>query len=226
MHGLATLSSALKDYPMPLQNRVTPLGEIIADPGRGRFTGNRGCLCDQAGQLAQRRWRLKAWIICQLSYKGWWRPVMQPGVWTELFFLDEATALAAGHRPCALCRRAAYKAYRAAWTKAQGLSEPPKAVAMDARLHEERICRDRSKVTFAAEASQLPDGTMVSLEETPRTARLILKGRLLTWSPAGYVGVDALPRGQVTVLTPRSSVAVLKAGYRPFVHPGAARLAG
>ena len=199
---------------MPLQNRVTPCGEIIADPGRGMFTGNRGCLCDEAGKLARRRWRLRAWITCQLSYKGWWRPVMQPGVWTELFFLDEATALAAGHRPCALCRRDAYNRYRHAWALAQSLAGPPKAIEMDNVLHRERTRRDHVKVTFRADLKDLPDGTMVALPGHPDRTALLHNGRLIAWSSAGYGDGTTT----VDVLTPRSTVAVLAAGYRPELH--------
>ena len=203
---------------MPLQNRVTPFGEIIADSARGLFTGNRGCLCDEAGTLARRRWRLKAWITCQLSYKGWRRPVMQPGVWTELFFLDEATALAAGHRPCALCRRPDYNRYRRAWADAQGLAAPPKAAEMDLHLHHERTAHSRGRHAARARVSELPDGTMVCPQASMRKAMLVLEGRLLEWTPAGYVGARVCHDNTVDVLTPGSSVAALKAGYRPLIH--------
>jgi len=207
---------------MPLQNRVTPFGEIVADPARGMFLGNRGCLCDGAGQLARRRWRLKAWITCQLSYKGWWRPVMQPRVWTELFFLDEATALAAGHRPCALCRREAYNRYREAWMRAQGLASPPKAIEMDGVLHAERTRRDHSKVTYRARLGDLPDGAMVVLAGTSTQSALVHDGHLFVWSPGGYTPGPAVTATTAEVLTPRSTIAVLAAGYRPVLHPSAA----
>ena len=203
---------------MPLQNRVTPFGEIVADPARGMFTGNRGCLCDEAGKLARRRWRLKAWITCQLSYKGAWRPVMQPGVWTELFFLDEATALAAGHRPCAYCRRADYNRYRQAWAEGQGLVALPKAVEMDAQLHRERTDRTRGKLTYRAKLSELPDGAMVRSPSADRAAALLWQGRVLEWTPAGYGEALDCDNTSVDVLTPQSSVAALAAGYLPVVH--------
>ena len=209
---------------MPLQNRVTPFGEIVADPARGLFTGNRGCLCDEAGKLARRRWRLKAWITCQLSYKDWWRPVMQPGVWTELFFLDEATALAAGHRPCALCRRPEYNRYREAWTRARGLAAPPKATEMDFHLHRERTRCGGAKVTFRARLSDLPDGTMVCPQDTKEDPMLVHGGRLLVWTPGGYVSLRDGGDGLLDVLTPKSSVAVLEAGYRPVLHASCHRL--
>ena len=210
---------------MPLQNRVTPFGEIVADPARGLFTGNRGCLCDEAGKLARRRWRLKAWITCELRFRDWWRPVMQPAVWTELFFLDEATALAAGHRPCAFCRRAAYNRYREAWAAAQGLAAPPKAIEMDAQLHRERINRNRRKRTFRACPSELPDGAMVRLPGPTAQAMLIREGHLMTWTPGGYRGVLPCPDGPVEVLTPKASVLALAAGYRPVFHASSDRIA-
>jgi len=206
---------------MTLQNRVTPFGEIIADPARGLFLGNRGCLCDEAGRLARRRWRLKAWITCRLSYKGWWRPVMRPRVWTELFFLDEATALAAGHRPCALCRRQDYNRYRFAWAEAAGLPSPPLAVEMDAELHRARTRRDRSKVTYQADLKDLPDGCLAAVGEDTRRPALINDGRLYYWSPGGYSPGPKVSGGIAAVLTPRPTVAVLASGYRPVVHASA-----
>ena len=210
---------------MPLQNRVTPFGEFVADPARGLFTGNRGCLCDEAGKLARRRWRLKGWITCQLRFKGWRRPVMQPGVWTELFFLDEATALAAGHRPCALCRRAAYNLYRRASARTQGLAAPPKAIEMDVQLHRERIGRDQGKRTFRARLTELPDGTLVRLPGRAHTAMLIREGHLMEWTAGGYVGAQPCPDRLVDVLTPKTSVMVLAAGYRPLLHASSDRIA-
>lgn len=207
---------------MPLQNRVTPFGDITTNPARGMLLGNRGCLCDEAGKLARRRWRLRAWITCELQYKGWWRPVMQPRVWTELFFLDEATALAAGHRPCALCRRDAYNRYRHAWALAQDLAAPPKAIEMDNVLHRERTRRDRTKVTYRAGLADLPDGAMIALPGHADASALIQGGRLHVWSPAGYTSGPALTDMAVDVLTPRSTVALLADGYRPELHASVA----
>ena len=204
---------------MALQNRVTPWGEIVADPGRGMFLGNRGCLCDEAGRLAKRRWRLKAWITCSLSYKGWWRPVMQPRVWTELFFLDEATALAAGHRPCALCRRADYERFVAAWQAGNRWPARPSAREIDATMHADRVRRDRSKVTHRATAASLPPGAMLRHAET---AWLVRDGGMVAWSHTGYGPQRHLPQGEVTVLTPHTTVAALAAGYAPVLHPSAA----
>lgn len=203
---------------MPLQNRVTPWGEIVADPARGMFLGNRGCLCDEAGHLAARRWRLKAWITCSLSWKGWWRPVMQPRVWTELFFLDEATALAAGHRPCALCRRPDYERFVCAWREGNGWSSRPKASEIDSVMHACRVRRDHSQIVHKASAAGLPPGAMVLHEGS---AWLVQDGAMRAWSHVGYGPSQRLPRGEVSVLTPQATVATLAGGYRPVLHPSA-----
>ena len=143
---------------------------------------------------------------------------MQPGVWTELFFMDEATALAAGHRPCALCRRAEYNRFRDAWAKSKNLAEPPKATEMDQELHANRVDRNRQKVTYTARLEDLPDATMVSLEDS-NEAYLFKNNRLHKWSPSGYGLGKELPSGDVTVLTPKPTVGVLAAGYVPDLHP-------
>ena len=189
---------------MALQNRVLPTGEIVADPARGRFTGNRGCLHDDQKRLGRARWKGKAWIICELEFKGWRRGVMTPHSWTELFFLDEAVALAAGHRPCALCRRAAYNDFRAAW------GGELKAVEMDAVLHRARL---GERGWQACEA--LPDGVFVRVAGQ---SFLLLGARMLPYEPAGYGAAVERVRGRVEVLTPAPTVAVLRAGYRPVLH--------
>jgi hypothetical protein len=196
---------------MPLQNRVLPSGEIVADPARGMFTGNRGILHDDQRRLGQARWKGKAWICCALQFKGWQRQVMTPGKWTELFFLDEAVALAAGHRPCAVCRREAYLAYQAAFG---GL----KAVEMDTILHTARIGMDRGQRRFIGDIGMLPDGVMILHEDKPH---LVHGGQARACHPAGYGVPIALPEGLVTVMTPVPVVAVLRAGYRPVLHPTA-----
>ena len=146
---------------MARQNRVTPEGTIIADPARGLYMGNRGILHDGAGRIIA-PYRHKAWICCVTEFRGWWREVMTPGNYTELFFLDEATALAAGHRPCALCRREAYNRFRTAWISA-GLGEDPRAPEMDRVLHGARVSpRRRDKVTSSAPMSDLPDAAPVA----------------------------------------------------------------
>lgn len=193
---------------MPLQNRVLPTGDIVADPARGSFTGNRGCLHDDQQRLGRARWKTRAWIICALAYKGWQRQVMTPRRWTELFFLDEAVALAAGHRPCALCRRAAYEAFRAAWGGA------PKAADMDAALHQARLDRDRQQRRFLADPGSLPDGSFVLIGARPH---LISAGLALPYAPQGYEPGRVCPTGPVFVLTPRPTVDVLNAGYQPIL---------
>jgi hypothetical protein len=145
----------------PLQNRVTPFGEIVASTARGGLMGNRGILHDDRKQLGAARWRSKAWISCVLEWKGSQRTVMSPGSYTELFFLDEATSCAAGHRPCAQCRRRDYNRFVAAWRQAEDIGEgtPVTASVIDARLHTERVApRTRGKITFTAPLGNLPDG--------------------------------------------------------------------
>jgi hypothetical protein len=139
---------------MPLQNRVTPLGELIATPERGLVYGNRGCLHDADGNIRP-RYAVKRWIACRLEFRGWQRPaLLMPGRFTELFFLDEATSLAAGHRPCALCRRADYDHLRASWPDPHAGAD-----AIDDRLHAERFdARTRSRRLHRAALRELPDG--------------------------------------------------------------------
>jgi hypothetical protein len=202
---------------VPRPNRMTPFGVPEADPARGLFMGNRGCLVDGRGRLA-RHWRGERWITCLLEFKGRRRtPLMAPGRYTELFFLDEATALAAGHRPCAECRRADLNAFRAAWLQVHP-GDAGRLEVLDHRLHRERTAPAR----WTAGARELPDGAMVALDGAPW---LVLDGALLAWSHGGYTGRRALPAGPVQVLTPPSSVAVLATGWRPRLHPSAA-LAG
>lgn len=210
---------------MPLQNRVTPLGEIIADPGRGTLMGNRGILHDENREIGPSRWKHKAWIACSLGFRGRRRTPMTPGRYTELFFLDEATALAVGHRPCAECRRADFNAYRAAWAKAQGLdAPPPSAKAMDDVLHVHRVKpRLREQVHHSRTAADIPDGAFVLIDGA---AWLVWKRRLLRWSAGGYDRVGELPGGLLTVVTPKPSLKALAAGYGVTVHHSAGDLVG
>ncbi|WP_027341305.1 hypothetical protein [Hamadaea tsunoensis] len=204
---------------MPLQNRVTPYGEIVADRGRGLLMGNRGCLHGSGLTLGASRWRSKLWICCVLDWKGVQRAPMPPGRWTALFFLDEATALAAGHRPCAYCRRGAYLAYATAWQAHSGLAERPRATEMDTVLHASRVdSRTRRQRTWPSTVDALPDGTMVDYEGAPA---LVLDGGLRPWAFAGYGPPVRPPAGLVEVLTPPASVGALAAGYRPLLHPTA-----
>jgi len=207
------------------QNRVTPLSELIATPARGLVYGNRGCLHDDNGRI-RRRYNGRRWISCQLQFKGWHRgPLLQPGKFTELFFLDEATALAAGHRPCALCRRADYSRFVEAW---QAMHRgPSSADAIDVRLHDERVDPEtRAQRHHDAELDDLPDGAFVFHEGVPN---LVLGESLLAWSPAGYLGRSSRPvRTQAHVITPPSLVAVLRTGWEslvPVVHPSGSTLA-
>ena len=206
---------------MPLQNRVTPLGELIADPGRGLVYGNRGCLHDESGRI-RRRYAGKRWIACRLRFRGWHRaPLMQPGRFTELFFLDEVTAFAAGHRPCALCRREDYDRFVAIWGKLH--PGQTGADAIDARLHEERLAPDtRAHRVNEAALDELPDGAFVLYGDEPF---LVLGAQLLRWSAAGYVAARLRPKRKLTlVITPPSLVSVLRGGWEslvPLMHPSA-----
>jgi hypothetical protein len=204
---------------VPLQNRVTPTGEIVCDPGRGLLMGNRGCLHGPDRRLGAARWRSKLWICCLLAWKDVRRDPMPPGRWTALFFLDEATALAAGHRPCAYCRRADFVAFAEGWRGAHG--ERPRAAQIDARLHAERVDpRSRRQLTRPAVVGELPDGVMIRHGGTPG---LLAGGGMLPWSFAGYQAPIALPpTTPVELLTPPATVATIAAGYRPLVHPSAA----
>src|SRR5579859_2845176 len=205
---------------MPRQNRVTPTGELIADPARGLVYGNRGCLHDAAGRI-RRRYAVKRWISCRLEFKGWHRhPLMQPGKFTELFFLDEVTAFAAGHRPCALCRREDYDRFGKLWRELH----PGQigADAIDAQLHSERVTDARGHRQHAAALEALPDGAFVLLDGEPW---LVLGERLLRWTVAGYTESRPRPGASPALLiTPPSLVAILEAGWTPVVpllHPSA-----
>jgi hypothetical protein len=202
---------------MPYANRVTPFGRFEATPHRGLLIGNRGILHDEEGKFGAARWRHPHWIACALEYKGWRRRLLQPRAWTELFFLDEATALAAGHRPCALCRRVNHERFRAAWQRAFALEQKPSAVAMDRALHAARIER-RGQRHHRARLETLPDGAMIEVEGA---AWLVLGDRLLRWSHAGYGDERKRGRGEVSVITPSPTIACLASGYSALLHPSA-----
>src|SRR5262249_39124126 len=153
----------------------------IATPERGTFMGNRGVLHDDEGRI-KRPWQLKRWLICVLEFRGRKRAVMTPNRYTELFFLDEATALAAGHRPCAECRHTRYRAFRDAWKLANGSNEWPAASEMDDCLHAERVNGGRSKNTFSSALDQLPDGVFLAFEGQPGQAYLVWGDSLFAWS--------------------------------------------
>jgi hypothetical protein len=202
---------------MPLQNRVTPFGDIIAVADRGLFTGNRGIIHDPVTRTIRRRWAGKSWLVCLCEFKGRKRQLMSPGRWTELFFLDEATALAAGHRPCFECRRAAAKAFQAAWARGNG-GNSPLAKTMDAILHAERLS-GRAKRLHPVDypLSEMPDGAMVARGQD---SFLVVGGGVLRWTPAGYAAAGEAP-GCTALLTPLSTLRALQAGYRPCLHPSA-----
>jgi len=185
-------------------NRVTPYGEIVVSPLRGRWMGNRGCL--HRGHDIVRSWASQRWIICALEFKGWTAPKWVPGRWTALFFYDEALALAAGHRPCALCRRLDYERYKDA-------VDMPSADAIDARLHHERLDR-RHKRTHGLAWSDVPVGAFADLDGVPHG---VLFDHLRPWSSTlGYGEARARPRhGEARILTPPTSVRAIRAGYVP-----------
>lgn len=207
---------------MPRQNRVTPLGEVIATPERGLVYANRGCIHDGAGAI-RNRYPTKRWIACRLEFHGRRRtPLMAPGKFTELFFLDEATALAAGHRPCGECRYKDYEHLTATWAELH--PGQTGADAIDEQLDaERRDARTKRRRFHEAPAADLPDGTFVLVENQPH---LVLGPKLMRWSPAGYTGRVTRPAGSAltTVITPPSLVALLatdRAPLVPLVHPSA-----
>jgi hypothetical protein len=205
---------------MPLQNRVTPLGELIADPARGLVYGNRGCLHDATGMI-RRRYAVRRWIACRLEFRGWQRgPLLQLGRFTELFFLDEATAFAAGHRPCALCRHDDYRRFVEFWRGRH--AGPAGADDIDARLHQERFdLGTKRQRHHEADLQDLPDGSFVLHEGVPH---LVLGADLLRWSPSGYERGVARSYGPVETITPPSLLALLATGWEgavPLIHPSA-----
>ncbi len=206
---------------MPRRNRVTPFGEIVAEPERGTMMGNRGILHDSSGVIL-RTWQVKRWLICVLEFRGRHRTVMAPNRYTELFFLDEATALSAGHRPCAECRRGRFLAFRNAWAAGNLPAADPsklRASVMDERLHAERIGPKRTKRTFRANIDDLPDGVFISMDGDQTVACLISGNELLAWTPTGYRERRARPAaGEVSILTPESTVAQSgRATYPRFI---------
>jgi hypothetical protein len=199
---------------MPLQNRVKPTGEIVATPARGMFVGNRGIIHDPATRtILKRRWSTNAWITCVLEFRGRRRKVWQRRSWTELFFLDEATSLAAGHRPCFYCRREDARRFRAAWEKGNRKSDVL-APDMDAVLHRERLASGKRLHPLPMAIEKLPDGVMVRSGEE---SFLIVAGRPLLWTPSGYRAAKGGIE-DVRLLTPPSTVRAILAGYRPVIH--------
>ena len=207
---------------MPLQNRVTPLSEIVTVPNHGMFMGNRGCLHNDHRQIVKNVCSEKRWIICKTQFRGRRRVLMNPGFYTELFFLDEATALAAGHRPCAECRNKEFKLFKSLWNKANlesGSETKINAKMIDQQLHRERLTSELSQKTFVDHLENLPDGTFIKLEKGNQSY-LWFHQKLHLWTPAGYQrGPVFDDTAEAIILTPRSIVNLLKYGYRPIIHP-------
>jgi hypothetical protein len=211
-------SQRRKEVSLPLQNRVTPLGDIVATPQRGLFTGNRGIIHDPATRtLLNRRWTSKAWLTCVCEFRGRRRDVMSTRSWTELFFLDEATAFAAGHRPCFYCRRDDANAFRAAWQRGNGITYAS-APDIDEVLHRERLDgRAKRLHALPVPVEKLPDGAMV---QAGADSYLMVKGRALLWTWDGYREISEALR-DARLLTPPSTLRALATGYRPVLHPSA-----
>jgi hypothetical protein len=214
---------------VPLRNRVDPFGDLHAVEARGLLTGNRGCLVDDDGAIV-RRHQVRRWITCQTEYRGWRHPLTAPRRWTPVFFLDEAVALAAGHRPCALCRRDAYREYGEAVAAAAG-GAVLSADDLDRRLHDERrTARGRGgsragggRALWTADLADLPDATVIVDDGVPT---LVLEGHRLPFHFDGWGPPLPGPiagAGSVLVLTPATSVAALRNGFRPVLHPSATR---
>ena len=201
---------------MPLQNRVDPWGDLHAVPARGTLTGNRGCLVNDRGELV-RHHQSRAWITCRLEFKDWKHPLARPRTWTPLFFLDEAVALAAGHRPCAFCRRADFNAYGGAVAEAEGLARPPTAREIDWRLSSERLAPGRGlpragdRKTWRAELASLPIGTVIA--DGDGSPLLIDSHGLRKFGFKGWELARPLSEGLVEVLTPSTSVSALRGGF-------------
>ena len=211
---------------MPRRNRTDPFGDLHAVAARGMFLGNRGCLVDDDRQMVRHHVG-QLWIICVLSYKDWKSPLDQPRHWTPLFFLDDAVALAAGHRPCGLCRHRDHLAYREGARVGLGLERFPSATELNRMLARERLSRGRGmtraadRVLWDAELPALPDGTVIVEDGHPL---LVTEGRLLRFSWDGWLETGMIVTSrQVQVLTPPTSVLALTHGYRPTLHPSATK---
>ena len=214
--------SEIKEEDLPKQNRVAPTGELIMTPARGQFMGNRGVLHNEAGELTSKRWTHQQWIICKTQFKDRKRELMPPGCYTELFFLDEATALSAGHRPCFECNRERYNQFRTAWLAGNpeyGFDSKVSIKQIDRIIHSERVDRKKQKVTWSSKLKDLPDGVMISFCQELEECFLLKDEALFEWSPYGYeegfrVGDDA--HKEVFVLTPKSVVNAIDAGFEPL----------
>lgn len=211
-----TLNRSLKKSEtenMSLQNRVEPFGNIIVTSARGSFLGNRGVIHNASRQIV-RPYKHKAWIICQLEFKGRHREVMTPDRWTELFFLDEATALAAGHRPCFECRKEDAKRFKECWIKGNpeyGFTMKTSIKEIDEVMHRERMSADNKKVFHQRKSSEIPNGAFVEIDNEPYLMR---NGALHHWTPFGYDPTIDLKTSVLSVINPKSTVNTLLAGYQ------------
>lgn len=207
---------------MPRRNRVDPWGDLHAVTARGMFTGNRGCLVDDEGALVRHHLG-SLWITCVTAYRDWLHPLDQPRTWTPLFFLDDAVALAAGHRPCGLCRRDEYLDYQQAVTSATGSSKPVLAQELNRKLAAERLRRGRGlvrakdRIVWRTAIASLPSGSVIVGEDS--TAQLVTPRALQPFAPVGWGAPITRPKtSTATVLTPPTSVAALRNGYTPRLH--------
>ena len=203
----------------PLQNRVDPFGQLIRTTARGTWMGNRGSIHNEHQQII-RPFRLKAWITCVLEFKGRHREVMMPNLYTELFFLDEATAFSAGHRPCAECRRADFNHFKAAWVQGNPLymyhMKTPIG-EIDEILQRERIDMRGGKFTYREKLGDLPEGSFIEYNNKPYMIRH--PNSVIQWTPFGYTDSIKIPPSlEVNVLTPKSIVNMLQSGYLPQIH--------
>lgn len=200
-----------------MQNRVNPFGEIINTPARGLWMGNRGHIHNLNREIIL-PFKLKAWLICKLEFNGRNREIMAPNHYTELFFMDEVTAFAAGHRPCFECRRDDYNKFKSAWLKGNPeykFTDKTSMREIDEILHNERINKNRSKKTHEENNSNIPDGTFIVIKNQPY---LVFKKHLYLWTPSGYTKEKPFAVvGKSTVLTPKSIVNVFRAGYVPQI---------
>jgi hypothetical protein len=204
---------------MALQNRVTPFGQLEAVSAKGAWLGNRGILHDDQKRIVT-PWRHKAWVTCQLEFKGRKREIFGEGTYSELFFLDEATALAAGHRPCGECRRARFNEFKLLWSQANNGMVSPKIADIDKLLHAERAIKGGSKVTYEMLMGDLPSGAMIAIDGE---SYLVWRGKIYRWSHHGYGEPIKIPAAsiEVTVITPRSIVKLFEIGFVPQVHDSA-----
>lgn len=224
VHHLIVLTNLLNE--MPLQNRVTPCSTILAIPEHGMFMGNRGCLHNEDRAIIRQTCSEQRWIICKVDFNGRRRTLMSPGKYTELFFLDEATALAAGHRPCAECRRENYRAFKGAWIEGNpnsGLSQCSSITEIDKILHQERLTQAGKQLTYRGNLSDLPNGAMVVPNGTEEPCLWNQQG-LYRWTPGGYEAHSTVAQDEeVMVLTPRSVINAIKCGFTPVFHPSVER---